>query len=154
MIAFLIDLAALLDRADATAAPFRARVRIEKTSRTGDRTETSEGLLETGRWRGPKVEEALLDVLRLPWSRLRERYEVRQEVEPPARGERKAPRPGPSMAIEEDEALVLLLVSGAGTLKARLDPKTLRTTRVESATTVITLHGVREVLDGVSEERR
>ncbi len=154
MIRFLLDLAALLDRADATATPFRAQVRIERTSGASDRTETGAGALEEGRWRGPELEEELLDVLRLPWSRLRERYEVRQEVEPPARGERKPPRPGPSMAIEEEEALVLRLISGERRLKVRLDPRTLRTTRVETATTVITLHGVRAVLDGVSEERR
>ncbi len=152
MIAFLMDLAALLDRADAAATPFRAQARIERSS--GDRTETATGVLEAGRWRGPAVEEAMLDVLRLPWSKLRETYEVRREVEPAPRGERKPARPGPSMAVEEDEALVLVLTSRAGRLRARLDPKSLRTTRVETATTVITLHGVRGILDGVSEERR
>jgi hypothetical protein len=154
MIFLLLDLDALLREADAKAAPFAARARVERTARSSDRTETFEGRLDAGRWRGPPVDEALLDVLRLPWSRLREVYDVRLEAEPSARGERRALKPGPWMAVEEDESVRLVLSSETARLRVRLDPVTRRTTRVESATTVITLHGVREVFDGVSEERR
>ena len=154
MLALLLDLDALLREADAKAVPFTAQVRVERTGRTSDRTDTFEGRLEGGRWRGPAVDDALLDVWRLPWSRLREAYEVRREAEPAARGERRALKPGPSTAVEDDDAIVLVLSSTAARMRVRLDPGTLRAMRVENATTVITLHGVRERPDGVGEERR
>lgn len=154
ILALLLDLEALLREADAKAAPFDAQARVERTGRTSDRTETVAGRLEAGRWRGPAVDEALLDVWRHPWSRLRELYDVRREGGPDARGERRALKPGPSMAVEDDEAIVLVLGSTAGRMRVRLDPATLRAVRVESATTVITLHGVRARSDGVGEERR
>jgi hypothetical protein len=154
MLALLLDLDALLREADAKAVPFAAQARVERTGRTSDRTETFAARLEAGLWRGPAVDEALLAVWRLPWSRLREAWQVRWEAEPAARGERRAVTPGPSMAVEDDDAIVLVLSSGAARMRVSLDPGTLRAMRVESATTVITLHGVRERPDGVSEERR
>jgi hypothetical protein len=56
---------------------------------------------------------------------------------------------GPSMAVEDE------IVVQVGRLRARLDPESLRVSRVESAAAAITLHAVRELNDdGVSEERR
>ncbi|HEX7898349.1 MAG TPA: hypothetical protein VF950_11360 [Planctomycetota bacterium] len=130
----------VLEKADAAARPFSAKARIERAA--GDRAEAAAGTLARGEWRGPAVDPAMLDVLRLPWSELRKRYDVRVLEEPgPALKE------GPSMAVDDGIRVAI------GNLRARLDAATLRVTRVESATTVITLHGVRELNGGVSEER-
>lgn len=131
----------VLERADSMARPFSAKARIERAA--GDRTETGAGTLVRGEWRGPALEPVLLDVLRLPWSELKTRYDVRvlEEPGPPLKR-------GPSMAVEDS------VIVAIGKARARLDAATLRVTRVENGATVITLHGVRELNDGVSEERR
>jgi hypothetical protein len=131
----------LLERADAIARPFSSKVRIERSA--GDRTTAAAGMITRGEWRGPSIDPAMLDVLRLPWSELRKIYPVRVLEEPGS-----ALKPGPSMAI--DDAIVVAI----GSMRARLDVATLRVLRVESGTTVITLHGVRELDGGVDKERR
>ena len=131
----------LLDQADAMARPFSAKVRIERPA--GDRTETGAGTLTRGEWRGPDVDPEMLDVLRLPWSELRKLYDARV-VEAPG----TPLKAGPGMAVEDD-----IVVTLSARLRARLDAATLRVKRVESGAAVITLHGVRELKDGVNEER-
>ena len=122
------------------ARPFSAKVRVERNA--GDRAAVTSGTLARGEWRGPAVDPAMLDVLRLPWSELRTRYAVKvlEDAGP-------ALKAGPSMAVDDG------IVVAIGSLRARLDATTLRVTRVESGTTVITLHGVRELNGGVNEER-
>lgn len=153
ILALLLDLDALLQKADELRKPFHAKARVERRG-SADRSEVADATLSAdGRWRGAAVEPWMLEVWRKPWSELRETWDVRLVDAEPLRAStslKVALKPGKSTAFA-DTGTLLLMTSPAGRLRVRLDAA-LRPVGVESDTTVITLHGVRE--SGVVEERR